>query len=263
VSKPGKFELAHTGTVLLDEVSEMPLLLQAKLLRALQEREVDRVGGRKPVRIDIRVIATTNRDLRQLISAGAFREDLFYRLNVIPLRLPPLRERIEDIEPLSRALLNRQGYRKVALSPRALSVLKAHPWPGNIRELGNILERAAIMTAGGVIEPEHLLLEEESLSPWSGVRSPESQNSAPEMQASSLKPQAPSLKPLTPNPQAEEYIRAGVSVQEMEERLIRKTLLEVQDNRTQAAKLLGISVRTLRNKLKQYQLSALGGQQAA
>jgi len=259
VSKPGKFELAHTGTVLLDEVSEMPLLLQAKLLRALQEREVDRVGGRKPVRIDIRVIATTNRDLRHLVSAGAFREDLFYRLNVIPLRLPLLRERIEDIEPLSRALLSRQGYRKVALSPHALSRLKAHPWPGNIRELGNVLERAAIIAAGGVIEPEHILLEEESLRLETGVQSPESQNSAPERQDARGKTPDASPRTFNARPDAE-YIRAGVSVQEMEERLIRKTLVEVQDNRTQAAKLLGISVRTLRNKLKQYQLSALNGQ---
>ncbi|MBI3301540.1 MAG: sigma-54-dependent Fis family transcriptional regulator [Deltaproteobacteria bacterium] len=260
VSKPGKFELAHTGTVLLDEVSEMPLLLQAKLLRTLQEREVDRVGGRKPLRIDIRVVATTNRDLRQMISAGTFREDLFYRLNVIPLRLPPLRERIEDLEPIARAFLSRAGYRKAVLSPQAVSVLKAHPWPGNIRELGNVLERAAIVAGGGVIEPEHLLLEEESLSPGSAVRDPEPRMQNAECRMQNAEFLAPNSQPLTPSSQPDEYIRAGISVQEMEERLIQKTLSEVHDNRTQAAKLLGISVRTLRNKLKQYQKPAVSCQ---
>jgi two-component system response regulator FlrC len=249
VSKPGKFELAHTGTILLDEVSEMPLLLQAKLLRALQEREVDRVGGRKPVRVDIRVIATTNRDLRQRVSAGTFREDLFYRLNVIPLRLPPLRERREDLEPLARAFFNRQGYRKASLSPQALGILKTYPWPGNVRELGNVLERAAIVAGGGVIEPEHLLLEENVMGP-----------SNSQGRECSVQPLTGPQQPPSPDPSREpedERIRAGVSVQEMEERLIRKTLAEVQDNRTQAAKLLGISVRTLRNKLKQYQQSVM------
>lgn len=252
VSKPGKFELAHGGTMLLDEVSEMPLALQAKLLRALQEREVDRVGGRKPVRIDIRVIATTNRDLRQMISTGAFREDLFYRLNVIPLRLPPLRERLEDIEPLARAFLNHAGYRKVALTAEAVQALQLHTWPGNVRELGNVLERAAIMAGGEVVRPEHLLLEEEPLAPMSSAQSLASnaQNGA----AQPPNPHPADARSQTVDSQLDgERIRAGLSVQELEERLIQKTLSEVNDNRTQAAKLLGISVRTLRNKLKQYQ----------
>ena len=243
ISKPGKFELAHGGTMLLDEVSEMPMALQAKLLRALQEREVDRVGGRKPVRIDIRVIATTNRDLRQRISENAFREDLFYRLNVIPLRLPPLRERLEDIELIARAFLHRAGYRKIVLTPDALHALLAHSWPGNIRELGNVLERAAIMAGGETILPEHLLLEEEPCIAVSSV-----QNITLSLPNST----ALDAKLRTPDPGLDS-IRAGVSMQEMEERLIHKTLSEVNDNRTQAAKLLGISVRTLRNKLKQYQ----------
>jgi two-component system response regulator FlrC len=243
ISKPGKFELAHGGTMLLDEVTEMPMTLQAKLLRALQEREVDRVGGRKPVRIDIRVIATTNRDLRQRISANAFREDLFYRLNVIPLRLPPLRERIEDIELIARAFLNRAGYRKSILAPDSLRALLAHSWPGNIRELGNVLERAAIMAGGETIQPEHLLLEEEPFITVSGVQ---------HVTLSLPNSHSFDTKPETPDPGLN-GIRAGVSMQEMEERLIQKTLSEVHDNRTQAAKLLGISVRTLRNKLKQYQ----------
>jgi two-component system response regulator FlrC len=256
VSKAGKFELAHGGTMLLDEVSEMPLALQAKLLRALQEREVDRVGGRKPVRIDIRVIATTNRDLRQMISAGAFREDLFYRLNVIPLRLPPLRERLEDIEHIARAFLNRAGYRKVVLTTESVQALHLHAWPGNVRELCNVLERAAIMAGGEVIRPEHLLLEEEPLATMSSAQSLASS-------VQHITPQPPSSHPSDARPQTldprldSERIRAGLSVQELEERLIQKTLSEVNDNRTQAAKLLGISVRTLRNKLKQYQKVAV------
>jgi two-component system response regulator FlrC len=252
VSKPGKFELAHSGTMLLDEVSEMPLPLQAKLLRALQEREVDRIGGRKPVRIDIRVIATTNRDLRRMISQGAFREDLFYRLNVIPLRLPPLRERIEDVELIVRAFLTRAGYRKATLTAESVAALLAYPWPGNVRELCNVLERAAIMAGGETIQPEHLLLEEEPLSRAVAPPRPEVGFQAA---ASSVPPvAAPAGISLADSTTlSDEYIRAGVSMQEMEERLIQKTLVEVNDNRTQAAKLLGISVRTLRNKLKQYQ----------
>ncbi len=253
VSKPGKFELAHGGTILLDEVSEMPLALQAKLLRAVQEREVDRVGGRKPVRIDIRVIATTNRDLRQMISAGNFREDLFYRLNVIPLRLPPLRERIEDIELIARAFLNRAGYRKVTVAPASVQVLQSYPWPGNVRELCNVLERAAIMAGGETIWPEHVVLEEEPLSKPVSRPATESNVFPVIEKAQNDLASDPVLRETAMNAENSEYIRAGVSMQEMEERLIQKTLSEVRDNRTQAAKLLGISVRTLRNKLKQYQ----------
>ncbi|MCS6924355.1 MAG: sigma-54 dependent transcriptional regulator [Candidatus Binatia bacterium] len=244
--KPGKFELAHTGTLLLDEVSELPTPLQAKLLRVLQEREVDRVGGRQPLRVDIRVIATTNRDLRQMIRAGTFREDLFYRLNVIPLYLPPLRERIEDIELLAQAFFTRHGYKDASLSPQAVARLKAHPWRGNVRELFNVLERAAIVAAGEVIRPEHLLLEEVE-----GCRTVTACHPSP----------ASPLAPLETGPAGPDgdVIRAGMSVQEMEERLIRKTLAQVNNNRTQAAKLLGITVRTLRNKLKQYQAAAHHG----
>jgi two-component system response regulator FlrC len=251
-SKPGKFELAHTGTLLLDEVSEMPLPLQAKLLRVLQEREVDRVGGRKPLRIDIRVIATTNRNLREMISAGTFREDLFYRLNVIPLRLPPLRERIEDIELLARAFFSCNGHERVALSPPAVSKLKAHPWRGNIRELFNTLERATILAAGGAIDPEHLYLEEEMSSTSSISSISSSRLSRLDETTNRPNDQIDQIDPI------DRMTRAGVSMQEMEERLIRKTLTEVHNNRTQAARLLGISVRTLRNKLKQYQQSAEG-----
>ncbi len=237
VSKPGKFELAHTGTILLDEISEMPLALQAKLLRVLQEREVDRVGGKKPLPVDIRVLSTTNRDLREMIRAGNFREDLFYRLNVVPVKLFPLRERIDDIVPLARSFFAKRDYPDAELTPGALNQLKGNSWRGNVRELFNVLERAAIVADGGAIEPAHLLLEES----FEGVAS-----FTPERFAVSSQ----ELGETTETPAA--YPDTTVSVRAMEEQLIFKTLRQVNENRTQAAKLLGISVRTLRNKLKQY-----------
>jgi two-component system response regulator FlrC len=236
-AKPGKFELAHKGTLLLYEVSEMPLALQAKLLRVLQEREVDRLGSKRPLAVDARVIATTNRDLREMVRSGSFREDLFYRLNVIPLRLPALRERMQDIESLARAFFAERGYTKKP-SAEALAELNARSWPGNIRELFNVLERAAILAAGETIESEHLLLEEDALAKAFG-------------DFKSLGAFAPvvDVAPATDDAGA---IPPGMSVRQMEEKLIFKTLAEVRNNRTEAAKLLGISVRTLRNKLKQY-----------
>jgi two-component system response regulator FlrC len=234
-NKPGKFELAHTGTILLDEIGEMPLALQAKLLRVLQEREVDRLGGKKPLPIDIRVLSTTNCDLRDMIRAGTFREDLFYRLNVVPVRLFPLRERIDDITTLASSFFVKQGYHRAQLTAEAVRHLKNNSWRGNVRELFNVLERAAIVADGGVIEPAHLWLEEmmgmeEDLFPARVAVATQAQSNAPRMAAPD----------------------ATVSVREMEEQLIFKTLKQVHDNRTRAARMLGISVRTLRNKLKQY-----------
>lgn len=233
-SKAGKFELAHTGTLLLDEVSELPLPLQAKLLRVLQEREVDRVGGKRPQPIDIRVVATANRDLREMIRAGNFREDLYYRLNVVPLRLFPLRERIGDIKSLAGAFFLRRGYPGASLATEALEQLKSNSWRGNVRELFNVLERAAIMAEGGVIRSEHLLLGDDECDYWSLA--------------------APAKSDAVDNsmPLAEDAGSERLSVRAMEQQLIFKTLAEVQNNRTRAAKLLGISVRTLRNKLKVY-----------
>jgi DNA-binding NtrC family response regulator len=227
-SKAGKFELANAGTLLLDEISEMPLVLQAKLLRVLQEREVDRLGGKRPLPIDIRVISTSNCDLREMIRAGTFRGDLFYRLNVVPLRLFPLRERLDDVECLARSFFANRGYTGAALTKAALDMLKAHSWRGNVRELFNVLERAAIVARGAAIAPEHLLLEEEDLAQWAGASTARA-----------------SISPAQGGDNC-------VSVRDMEEQLIFQTLKQMNDNRTQAAKRLGISVRTLRNKLKQY-----------
>jgi DNA-binding NtrC family response regulator len=241
-NKPGKFELAHSGTLLLDEIAEMPLALQAKLLRVLQEREVDRLGGKKPLPVDIRVISTTNRDLRGMIRAGNFRADLFYRLNVVPVRLFPLRERLEDIGPLAQAFFTRHGYPGTYLTPGALDQLKNCSWRGNVRELFNVLERAAIVAQDGPVETGHLLLEEE-MGQWSDSSGPERDGGNTELFAG---------RTSMTYSKTVDAASSQLSVREMEEQLIFKTLKQVNDNRTQAAKRLGISVRTLRNKLKQY-----------
>ncbi len=222
-SQPGKFEQAQGGTLLLDEVSEMPLVLQAKLLRVLQEREVERVGARAPVPLDIRVLATSNRDMRGEVAAGRFREDLYYRLAVFPLEIPPLRARPADIAPLARHLLagiaERTGER-AEISTRALAALIAHRWPGNVRELENTLQRALILTGGDTIEPAHL-----SLTP------------APPIAAL-----AAQIAPAD----------APASMKDIERSHILETLAAVGGSRKRAVELLGISERTLRYKLRQY-----------
>lgn len=220
-SKPGKFELAHGSTILLDEISEMSLPLQAKLLRVLQEEEVERVGGRAPLAVNVRVVATTNRDLRAMVRKGQFREDLFYRLNVIPLNVPALRQRPEDVVMLAHhfmkvsSILN--GRQVTEIKQDAVRKLCGWTWPGNVRELENVIERSVLMAQGNAITAECLMIDTEQ--------------------------------------QVEnDYIEAGVTVAEMEKRLILKTLERTQQNRTQAAKLLGISIRTLRNKLHEYRV---------
>lgn len=221
--KPGRFELAQMGTLLLDEVSEMQFSLQAKLLRVLQEREVDVLGGKGTLAVDIRVIATTNRPLLDEVKAGRFREDLYYRLNVFPLRIPPLRERIGDIPALVRHFIRRSseknGKTVHSITPEALSILMAMSWPGNIRELENIIERALLLCEGGLITHDHLLFPE---------------NRPPYLEASE-----PGQNPITTVWEAERY-------------LILDTLAQVSGNRTHAARILGISIRTLRNKLREY-----------
>ncbi|HEX2055749.1 MAG TPA: sigma-54 dependent transcriptional regulator, partial [Nitrospiraceae bacterium] len=228
--KLGKFEMAHTGTLFLDEISEMNLGLQAKLLRVLQEREVDRIGGREPVPVNIRVIATTNRSLYHEVAQGRFREDLFYRLNVFPITVPPLRERNGDVPLLARhfvrAAAQRNGLPIPSLSDGAIAELLVRPWKGNVRELENVIERATLLANGAMIDVKHMAAE--------GVPA--------------AKPAEPDTVPERPAPGNSPY----GSLWEMERDLIFKTLARVKDNRTHAAKELGISIRTLRNKLREY-----------
>lgn len=217
----GKFEQAQGGTLLLDEISEMPLGLQAKLLRVLQEREVERLGGRTAVSLDVRVLATTNRQLRAEVAAGRFREDLYYRLNVFPLVVAPLKERREDILPIAMRLLTARcapGVRIPALSADAAHMLLTYSWPGNVRELDNVMQRALILCTGAVIEPEHIRFE-------SDVPSSTGQHSAPD---------SPAL---------------ADSLQSTERELILEALRLGNGNRRFAAEKLGISPRTLRYKL--------------
>jgi two-component system response regulator FlrC len=219
---PGKFEQAQGGTLLLDEVTEMPLGLQAKLLRVLQEREVERLGGRTPVSLDVRVLATTNRNLRAEVAAGRFREDLYYRLNVFPLTTAPLRERRDDVLPLAMHVLNarcRPGERIPALSAEAAHILLTHAWPGNVRELDNVMQRALILANGPVIQAENINIE-----------------GASEV--------APSTAPSVP---ASGALSESVSAAERD--LIMDALRADNGNRQAMAKRLGISPRTLRYKL--------------
>lgn len=226
MKKIGKFEMAHTGTLLLDEISEMNMGLQAKLLRVIQEREVDRVGGREPVSVNIRVIATTNRSLYHEVEEGRFREDLYYRLNVFPITVPPLRGRPADIPLLARHFVAvsaaRNGLPQPTISEAAYAMLQDRRWKGNVRELENVMERAVLLAGNGPIFPSHVLLE------------------------SGGQPVSCAPVPSVPLPSA------NGSLWEMERELIFQTLARVNENRTHAAKELGISIRTLRNKLREY-----------
>jgi two-component system, response regulator FlrC len=220
-TRVGKFELAHGGTILLDEVTEIAGGLQAKLLRVLQERQIDRVGSKAPIPVDFRVIATTNRDIDSHIRDGEFRRDLYFRLNVIPIKVPSLRSRREDIIPLAAHFISkiaqREGMGERSLSPGAKDALLGYSWPGNVRELENAIERAMILTDGPFIPADAVTMGmeegEESFQPSFG---------------------------------------AGTTIHDMEKNLIMSTLQSVDGNRTRAATLLGISIRTLRNKLNEY-----------
>jgi len=215
----GRFELADRGTLLLDEISEVPLGVQAKLLRAVQEQEFERVGGTRPIKVDVRLIATSNRNMKEAIDAKLFREDLYYRLNVVPLHLPPLRERKEDILPLAEYFLERlceENHKpKKRLSTESKKKLLDYHWPGNIRELANIIERTVVMDSSDQIEPEHLCLD-----------------------------------PLACKIHQRQTSSVGLTLEEVEKQHILDTLAAHSYNRTKAAESLGISIRTLRNKLQ-------------
>lgn len=241
-AQAGKFEQANGGTLLLDEISEMPLGLQAKLLRVLQEREVERVGGKKPVALDIRVLATSNRDMGGEVRVGRFREDLYYRLNVFPLEIPALRERPGDVLPLARHCLARQAAasrRAAKFAAQAEARLVAYSWPGNVRELENVVQRALIMSAGEVIEADSLPLKGAASS--SGVAAPAEPVGAPFAVAS-----APTL--------AETPASTGspANMRDLERQHILDTLAKFGGSRKKAVAILGISERTLRYKLSQY-----------
>jgi len=220
--KIGKFEQAHRGTILLDEISEMNTFLQAKILRVLQENEVDRIGGSRPIPIDIRVIATTNRDLAASVGRGEFREDLYYRLNVINITLPPLRERPGDIELLTRHFLKKfaedYGRPVCSVSESAMGWLKRQEWRGNVRELKNTLERAVLTSSRTVLDLQDFSVDREQGH----------------------------------QPERAEIDSSSLSLREMEQKFISRALEKTQGNRTHAARILGISIRTLRNKLNEY-----------
>ena len=228
----GKFEEANGGTLLLDEISEMDLRLQAKLLRAIQEREIDRVGGTAPIKVDIRILATTNRELEAEVRAGRFREDLYFRLNVVSLKLPPLRERPQDIEPLAEHFVKKyaeaNGVPVRPLSRDAVDKLRAHSWRGNVRELENAMHRAVLLAQGDQIDAEAI------------------QVSGGAPAGAGARPTATAAAPAgTTN-------LVGRTVADVERDLILDTLSHCLGNRTHAANILGISIRTLRNKLKLY-----------
>lgn len=240
----GKFEQAQGGTLLLDEITEMPLALQAKLLRVLQEREVERIGGRGPVRLDVRVVATTNRLLRGEVMAGRFREDLYYRLCVFPLNLSPLRQRREDVLPLATQLLalrTRPGSVVPAISADAGQLLLTYGWPGNVRELDNLLQRALILASGPVIEAEHIRFEGGLMNEAVGAPLP-------------LPPSAPLPRAMAAELPQQAELRGTLRAAERDLIL---DALGTGGSRNAAATLLGISPRTLRYKLAQLRAAGI------
>ena len=228
--KKGRFELADEGTLFLDEVGDMPPSLQVKLLRVLQEMEFVRVGGTRTIRVDVRVISASNRNIKEDVARGPFREDLFYRLNVIHIEVPPLRERIDDIPLLVRHFIEKyrdeQGKKAIELSPEVWKAIYAYPWPGNVRELENAIERAVVLNSGGVITPEDLPEE------LSGAEA--------EFDVESFIP------PGVPLPSALERI---------EERLIRRALVQCNNVQSHAASMLGITKSLIQHKMKKYNIT--------
>src|ERR1700690_2874136 len=224
ISKPGKFEQADTGTVMLDEIGDVPPGIQVKLLRVLQEREFERLGSNKTLHIDVRVIAATNRDLRAALEDGTFREDLYYRLNVVPIDIPPLREHKEDIPELVNLFLSRfaqESSKKITgVSSEALKILMDYHWPGNVRELQNIMERASALAAGPLLEASDIQIDSRA----------EKTSDSP----ASFLPQ-------------------GMTLEQWEDEMIREALRRAHGNKSQAARLLGLSRNALR-----YRLSKIG-----
>jgi two-component system response regulator FlrC len=246
-AQAGKFEQANGGTLLLDEISEMPLGLQAKLLRVLQERVVDRVGGKKPVPLDIRVLATSNRDMAAEVAAGRFREDLYYRLNVFPLQIPSLRERPADVLALARHFGGMHGGRlglQAKLDAAAEAKLAAHGWPGNVRELENVVQRALILAPGQLIGADQIAFSamaagSHRVAAMAATGIPADLGAAAATVPESLGAQALASAP-------------GANMKDLERQHILETLARVGGSRKKAVEALGISERTLRYKLKQY-----------
>jgi DNA-binding NtrC family response regulator len=224
-TKEGKFEIANTGSLFLDEITEIPINLQPKLLRVLQESEIDRIGGKRPVSVDVRVIAASNLQVEEAVRNGQFRKDLYYRLNVIPIKIPPLRERIEDISLLCRHFIEKYNLLHKcsvqAVAPEALKLLESYSWPGNVRELENVIQRAVLLSQERIVGSEQILLDE-------GLEETRQEGSS-DLEL--------------------------MSISEMEKLLIHKALSSFDGNRTRAAEILGISVRTLRNKLHEYRIA--------
>jgi two-component system, NtrC family, response regulator AtoC len=273
--REGRFELANRGTLLLDEVSEIPPNLQAKLLRVLQEREFERVGGTKTIKVNVRILATSNRDLLQFVERGSFRSDLYYRLNVFPVQVPPLRERPDDIVVLAEAFLHRfakkHGLKLPGFSDQAKTALQAYPWPGNVRELENTIERAVILSESGrPVSSSGLGLPSlpriaslvaapiptsHSTAPWPAPAEPPQPASAHPLPVAAYTEPEPepavveeSFTPPPPEPEV-------IPLDQLEKRAILAALQSTGGNRTRAAELLNISIRTLRNKLQEYRAS--------
>lgn len=217
-ARAGRFEVAEHGTLLLDEIGELPLALQPKLLRVLQERQHDRLGDNRPVPVDVRVIATTNRSLSDLVQEGKFRLDLYYRLNVIPLTIPPLRQRGDDVVLLAEHFLSLYARgRHLRMAPEFIEALRCHSWPGNVRELSNVMRRAVVLCTSDEIGPEFLSF-------------------------------------MAGHQQYAGTVNPGLSMREAERRLLELTLAATSGNRTRAAEMLGVSLRTVRNKIRDYGL---------
>jgi len=221
-SKPGKFELADKGTIFLDEIGDMPGSIQAKLLRVLQDREFERLGGTKTLRVDVRVVAATNQDLRAALEQRTFREDLYYRLNVVPINIPPLRERKEDIPYLADSFIERfareAGKHLTGITPEAMRLLKDFHWPGNVRELENVIERAVALSTGASLDAGDIQLD--------------------------VSPSAPS-RPSATAP----FPPQGMTLEQFEDEIIKEALRRAGGNKSQAARLLGLSRNALRYRL--------------